>query len=177
MKLTQQVYGHGLLKNVSSKITGVVAFLSDAMFMTICSQLLSMLSCSYSSEFSSFNTGALLANPSIQCWTGSHQPKAVLALLAFSYYVPLCVMVAPMFMSTDPEKKVGLVPNRTTDQLGRPVCRNIPHDSDYDKMRSIGVLNIFLAEQFVDGCCHYDNFTGPSYLYLPLVHQTTKQTS
>jgi len=99
------VYGHGLLKNVSTKITGIVSFLSDAMFMTVCSQLLSMLSCSYSPDFSDYETGALIANPQVQCWTGDHRVKAVLALIAFSYYVPLCVMVAPMLMTTDPEKK------------------------------------------------------------------------
>jgi len=99
------VYGHGILKDVSPKVTGLVSWLSDAMFMTVCSQLLSMLSCSYSSDFSDFNTGALLANPNVQCWTGDHKHKAVLSLISFSYYVPLCVMVAPMFMSCDPEKK------------------------------------------------------------------------
>lgn len=84
------------LKNVSNRLCGLIALFADTLFMTVCNKLLTILACSYEpSSLSTVTTpmGHLLADPRVTCWEGEHAMRATIALIAFSYYIPLCVMV------------------------------------------------------------------------------------
>lgn len=71
--------------------------------MTICNKLLTTLACTYTP-----NGPFLIANSSDVCWHGNHVYQSFLAMASFAYYVPLCVMIAPMFIESESEKKVLL---------------------------------------------------------------------
>eukprot|EP01083_Nonionella_stella_P004662 13544_1 len=82
------VYGHGKLKNVSKITSKVVSVLSGAMFIVICQKLVLILSCD--GAYSRVDTDQ-------QCWVGKHKIYATSALILLGYYIPICVMISPMF--------------------------------------------------------------------------------
>lgn len=96
------VYGHGILKNVSGLTSSIISFLSDTLFMIVCNKLLTMIACIYSDPGT---TGILEADTKILCWQGTHPTTAFLALVGFSYYIPLCVMISPMFIESGQQSK------------------------------------------------------------------------
>ena len=105
------VYGHGQLKNANNKICAAISFLADGAFLIVCNKLLMTIACS--------STNTLLPNSDIICWEGlikndyfscvyikgTHQGYAAIALVMFAYYVPLCVMIAPIFMHSGQDEK------------------------------------------------------------------------
>jgi hypothetical protein len=44
----------------------------------------------------------LFADPSIQCWEGRHKLLGAMCLVAYAFYVPLSIMIAPMLMEATP---------------------------------------------------------------------------
>ncbi len=82
------VYAHGTPKNLSKGVRIIVALLSDMLFAVVCVHLLQMLACDYSSW-----PPVLRSNRDMECWVGEHRPLAAIALVAFSLYVPLSIMI------------------------------------------------------------------------------------
>ena len=46
----------------------------------------------------------LASDRSVVCWEGDHSAKALASLISFAFYVPLSVMIAPMFVDADTNK-------------------------------------------------------------------------
>jgi hypothetical protein len=64
------VYGHGLVKNVSSFVSNIVALLSDTLFLIICSKLMAVFTCINPTDS---QPALLLIDPTMVCWEGDHQ--------------------------------------------------------------------------------------------------------
>ena len=66
----------------------------------------------------------LYADPTIVCWQGSHKLLGAMSLVAYGFYVPLSIMIAPMLMEAAP---VRTTPFRPCPSSGTnrpiPVCR------------------------------------------------------
>jgi hypothetical protein len=77
------IYGHGRLHFPHPILTGVIAFLSDGLFMTIAPGLLAPLQST--AEYDPF--------------------KTTLSLASFAYYVPLAGMLAPLFIRSSQDRK------------------------------------------------------------------------
>eukprot|EP00004_Rigifila_ramosa_P010336 TRINITY_DN2216_c0_g1_i5.p1 TRINITY_DN2216_c0_g1~~TRINITY_DN2216_c0_g1_i5.p1 ORF type:complete len:934 (+),score=262.36 TRINITY_DN2216_c0_g1_i5:77-2878(+) len=85
------VYGHGKLGYVKNKVCSVVELLSDTLFLVICNKLILGASCTSSGTCFESETQRL---------------QQVLSLVTFSFYVPLSVMVSPLFLDANSEKDV-----------------------------------------------------------------------
>ena len=82
------MYGHGVLHRVHPLVQTVTGLLADALLLLVCNKLLTIVTCT--------SAGVVQVLPSMQCWTGSHAVLASCALIAFSFYLPLSSMIAPM---------------------------------------------------------------------------------
>ena len=85
------VYAHGNPLNIPKPVRESVGVLSDALFMVVCVHLLEMLACR--SDDGSDGRLYLIADPTMECWTGRHATLSVIALIAYSVYVPLSIML------------------------------------------------------------------------------------
>jgi len=87
------VYKHGQMRYVSTFKKNLLSLLTDGIFMVVCARLLSILSCDDSLHLSN--------DPSVTCWIGFHSTKAFVSFVAFSYYVPISAMLAPVIVESD----------------------------------------------------------------------------
>jgi hypothetical protein len=94
------VYGHGNPNNISEKMRTIVGIITDGLFLVISQQLLDVLSCNYN-ESNSLPT--LYINSNMICWQGNHSILATIALICYSFYIPLSIMIAPMLMEASPD--------------------------------------------------------------------------
>ena len=84
------VYGHGTPRNISKVLRLVVMILSDALFMVVVVHLLQMLVCDYPSGG---GEAFVVAAPKYACWKGDHAAMSIVALVAYSVYAPLSIML------------------------------------------------------------------------------------
>lgn len=89
------IYGHGDIKNISRGMSVAVSLLSDVLFIIVTQKLMLVLTCEYPTGGDS--PPFLKIDPDILCWEGEHTRLASASLVAFSYYLPLSTMIAPMF--------------------------------------------------------------------------------
>ena len=82
------VYAHGTPLNISGVIRPVVNILSDGLFMVVVVHLLRMLACRYVDGIPE-----LIAAPEFTCWSGRHAMLGTIALVAYSLYAPLSIML------------------------------------------------------------------------------------
>jgi hypothetical protein len=94
------VYGHGKPNNISPKMRLFVAILSDALFLVVSFQLLKVFSCDYSNGEN--EAPVLRVDDTVTCWEGPHALLATIAMICYSYYVPLSVMITPMLLENPP---------------------------------------------------------------------------
>ena len=110
------VYGHGKPNNISKRMRLIVAVLSDALFLVVSFQLLKVFSCDYSRNQpgdgdTNDDYPVLRTDDSIVCWQGPHATLATVALICYSYYVPLSVMITPMLLENPSTTADAQVPN------------------------------------------------------------------
>jgi hypothetical protein len=93
----------------------MVALLADSLLLLLLNRMLAVFTCDYSAAGSAtvcFRLNVLViysfnkcrscfltqvrALPEMQCWSGSHRGLAFASLIAFSMYLPLTSMIAPM---------------------------------------------------------------------------------
>ncbi|KJE93148.1 hypothetical protein, variant [Capsaspora owczarzaki ATCC 30864] len=98
-------YGHGTPRHVSPAIASITAILSDGLFLFVTEKLLAVVACSAPlDEIAAIVPASppvhlyLTSFPTAVCWDDSHSVLAVIALIAYSFYVPLSIMISPMFM-------------------------------------------------------------------------------
>eukprot|EP01012_Entosiphon_sulcatum_P012839 TRINITY_DN18140_c0_g1_i1.p1 TRINITY_DN18140_c0_g1~~TRINITY_DN18140_c0_g1_i1.p1 ORF type:complete len:912 (+),score=141.26 TRINITY_DN18140_c0_g1_i1:27-2762(+) len=92
------VYGHSEPKNMNPKIFSIVKLLGDALFFTVASNLLVILSCFDTPDHTLLHTGTVCYS------TTQHRIQAAVALVLFGYYVPIAIMIAPSITEADPQK-------------------------------------------------------------------------
>eukprot|EP01083_Nonionella_stella_P136672 416004_1 len=98
------IYGHGTLKNLSAFSCKIVSLLSDTMFLIICEKLIILISCTSPSD-SELHVSYLRVSDDVMCWEGKHQLYATINLILIGYYIPISVMIAPMFAETQQDNK------------------------------------------------------------------------
>jgi hypothetical protein len=103
------IYGHNNLKH-SPKTATIISLCTDALLLIVCNNLLSVLTCAFEVR----PLGLLVAAPDIECWSGIHLVKACIALIAFSYYMPLSIMVSPMLTESGEGEEVKDVKFKTS---------------------------------------------------------------
>ncbi|ETO15212.1 hypothetical protein RFI_22152, partial [Reticulomyxa filosa] len=81
------IYGHGQFHSSNNKI---MRLLCDTLFLVICDKLVMILCCT--------RDGKWRMDSDVTCWTGEHLKIGTVALIALAYYIPFCIMVAPMFV-------------------------------------------------------------------------------
>jgi hypothetical protein len=87
------IYGSNMVKH-APVLAPLISFLANVCLMIVCSNVASFLTCTY--DGISLGTVATSAG-TMACWDDvDYRWKAALALLLFSYYVPLATMVTPM---------------------------------------------------------------------------------
>ena len=96
------IYGHGTLKNLSKFSCKIVSLLSDTLFLVVAEKLILVLCCTASDDSGAAH---LSMDDSVVCWEGEHQLYATLNLILIGYYIPMSVMIAPMFAESDAEEK------------------------------------------------------------------------
>ncbi|ETO27883.1 hypothetical protein RFI_09249 [Reticulomyxa filosa] len=84
------IYGHGQFRSSSNKVSMIMRLLCDTLFLVICDKLVMILCCT--------RDGKWRMDPEVTCWTGMHLKIGTIALIALAYYIPFCIMVAPMFV-------------------------------------------------------------------------------
>lgn len=95
------IYGHGTLENVSIISCKIVSLLSDTLFLIICEKIILVLCCSYNVDS---KTSHWTVDQEVVCWEGNHKLHATLSLVLIGYYVPISVMIAPMWDENDIEQ-------------------------------------------------------------------------
>jgi len=95
------VFGHGKARWVGWVSKGLVALLSDVLYLTVTFHLVQALVCD--------REGNLLSDSSITCWEGQHLCTAAAALTALTFYVCLSVMLAPMLAEDSPPNTITFV--------------------------------------------------------------------
>lgn len=116
------VYAHGKPKQVPQNIKRIVLLLADAAFLSITFQLLQSLAC----EWDEGKQKSLLQiDKSVECWTGNHAVMASIALICLSYYIPLSVMLAPVLVATQQEKRAEKL--KGSNSLSNPVTFTRPY--------------------------------------------------
>lgn len=94
------IYGHGEVKNISSKVAAIVTILADTLFLVVCSKLLLLVTC-VERTVGGVDRLVLLVSEDVTCWSGEHNFIATGALISFGIYLPLATMIAPMLVESD----------------------------------------------------------------------------
>ncbi|ETO28106.1 hypothetical protein RFI_09026 [Reticulomyxa filosa] len=84
------IYGHGQFKSSNNKVSMIMRLLCDTLFLVICDKLVMILCCT--------GDGKWRVDSKVTCWEGEHLKIGSIALIALAYYIPFCIMVAPMFV-------------------------------------------------------------------------------
>ena len=92
------IYGHGTLKQLSKLSCKVVSLLSDTLFLVVAEKLILTLCCHRRADV---DVLVLDMDDRVVCWQGEHQFYATLNLILIGYYIPMSVMIAPMFAESD----------------------------------------------------------------------------
>eukprot|EP01083_Nonionella_stella_P045119 121287_1 len=95
------IYGHGRLKHVNKWNAKIISLLADAFFLGICQKIVLILSCDEQQLWR--------VDPNRICWRNEHKLYSCIALILLGFYIPICVMIAPMFQEDiefdEPEKE------------------------------------------------------------------------
>lgn len=134
------MYAHGQPRGVNAFTLAATELLSDSLFMYVCAvhwscfghehtkravsprflslRLLGALSCDYDAS-----PPTLVADSRVTCWQGSHRYLAIASLIAYSFYIPMSVMIAPIFVGATAGALVLLGVPMPTCQLARSPCK------------------------------------------------------
>jgi hypothetical protein len=97
------LYGHGNPKAVPPLLCTVVQLLCDTLFFSVVGNLGMSLSCFVDGQ------AHVTAAPSVQCWGAAHRASMTASLVAFGFFVPLSIMVAPVLAEANKAGSKGAV--------------------------------------------------------------------
>ena len=118
------IYGHGTLQDVPKIVSLIVRLICDSFFLVVCEKLVLVLACN--------RDGTSIIDNDTICWEGNHLVLASAALVCLAFYIPFCVMVAPMFMELDDEDGEDEDEEEKEQEQGKSKKKN---KEDFDENR------------------------------------------
>eukprot|EP00927_Polykrikos_kofoidii_P024442 TRINITY_DN22225_c0_g1_i1.p1 TRINITY_DN22225_c0_g1~~TRINITY_DN22225_c0_g1_i1.p1 ORF type:complete len:930 (-),score=77.59 TRINITY_DN22225_c0_g1_i1:42-2831(-) len=92
------LYGHGQPERLPGALCGGISLICDLLFFALVDNVCSVMVCFRSSE-------VYITGTSVECWSASHRRMCTIAMVAFGYFVPLSILVAPVLAEANKNSK------------------------------------------------------------------------